>query len=137
MLGMRAGRLAGRGVRLAHDFRGAFDLPGWLVLSVALVCLVFAFGQSLMVGNMLTTSLGFLPAATKADGNAVINTLQQLSGAIGTAVLTAVVNASQLGATDLAQATIAGTCGAYLLLSVVMVIALLDAAHVVLRLYHR
>lgn len=136
MPGMRAGRLAGRGVRLAHDFRGAFDLPGWLALSVALVCLVFAFGQSLMVGNMLTTSLGFLPA-TKADGNAVISTLQQLSGAIGTAVLTAVVNASQLGATDLAQATIAGTCGAYLLLSVVMVIALLDAAHVVLRLYHR
>lgn len=136
MLGMRAGRLAGRGVRLAHDFRDAFDLPGWLALSVALVCLVFAFGQSLMVGNMLTTSLGFL-LATKADGNAVINTLQQLSGAIGTAVLTAVVNASQLGATDLAQATIAGTCGAYLLLSVVMVIALLDAAHVVLRLYHR
>lgn len=71
------------------------------------MCLVFAFGQSLMVGNMLTTSLGFLPAAAKADGNAVINTPQQLSGAIGTAV----VNASQLGATDLAQATIAGTCG--------------------------
>ncbi len=66
--------------------RDAFDLPGWLALSVALVCLVFAFGQSLMVGNMLTTSLGFLPAATKADGNAVINTPQQLSGAIGTAV---------------------------------------------------
>ena len=89
MPGMRAGRLAGRGVRLAHDFRGAFDLPGWLALSVALVCLVFAFGQSLMVGNMLTTSLGFLPAAAKADGNAVINTPQQLSGAIGTAVATA------------------------------------------------
>lgn len=137
MLGMRAGRLAGRGVRLAHDFRGAFDLPGWLALSVALVCLVFAFGQSLMVGNMLTTSLGFLPAATKADGNAVINTLQQLSGAIGTAVLTAIVNASQLGATDLAQATIAGPRSAYLLQSVVMAIALCDTAHMVLRLYHR
>lgn len=134
---MRAGRLAGRGVRLAHDFRGAFDLPGWLALSVALVCLVFAFGQSLMVGNMLTTSLGFLPAATKADGNAVINTLQQLSGAIGTAVLTAIVNASQLGATDLAQATIAGPRSAYLLQSVVMAIALCDTAHMVLRLYHR
>ena len=31
----------------------------------------FAFGQSLMVGNSLTESLSFLPAATKADGNAV------------------------------------------------------------------
>lgn len=98
-------------IRQSHEVdRDAFDLPGWLALSVALVCLVFAFGQSLMVGNMLTTSLGFLPAAAKADGNAVINTPQQLSGAIGTAVATAVVNASQLGATDLAQATIAGTC---------------------------
>lgn len=73
-------------IRQSHEVdRDAFDLPGWLALSVALVCLVFAFGQSLMVGNMLTTSLGFLPAAAKADGNAVINTPQQLSGAIGTA----------------------------------------------------
>ena len=73
-------------IRQSHEVdRDAFDLPGWLALSVALVCLVFAFGQCLMVGNMLTTSLGFLPAATKADGNAVINTPQQLSGAIGTA----------------------------------------------------
>lgn len=77
-------------IRQSHEVdRDVFDLPGWLALSVALVCLVFAFGQSLMVGNMLTTSLGFLPAAAKADGNAVINTLQQLSGAIGTAVATA------------------------------------------------
>lgn len=77
-------------IRQSHEVdRDAFDLPGWLALSVALVCLVFAFGQSLMVGNMLTTSLGFLPAAAKADGNAVINTPQQLSGAIGTAVATA------------------------------------------------
>lgn len=58
-------------------------------LPATAIYVVFAFGQSLMVGNMLTTSLGFLPAAAKADGNAVINTPQQLSGAIGTAVATA------------------------------------------------
>ncbi|WP_443741715.1 MFS transporter, partial [Tractidigestivibacter sp.] len=59
----------------------------------------FAFGQSLMVGNTMTESLSFLPAAIKADGIAVINTLQQLAGAIGTSVVTAVVNAAQVGAT--------------------------------------
>lgn len=106
-------------------------------LPATAIYVVFAFGQCLMVGNMLTTSLGFLPAATKADGNAVINTPQQLSGAIGTAVAIAVINAAQVGAQDLAQATIASTRGAYLLLTAVMVIALLDAAYVVLRLYHR
>lgn len=58
-------------------------------LPATAIYVVFAFGQSLMAGNMLTTSLGFLPAATKADGNAVINTPQQLSGAIGTAAATA------------------------------------------------
>lgn len=52
-------------------------------------------------------------------------------------MVTAIVNASQLGATDLAQATIAGPRSAYLLQSVVMVIALFDTAHMVLRLYHR
>ena len=61
----------------------------------AICCYVcFAYGQSLMVGNSLTESLSFLPAATKADGNAVVNTLQQLSGAIGTSASSVIVAAA-------------------------------------------
>ncbi len=84
----------------------------------------FAFGQSLMVGNSMTTSLSFLPADTKADGNAVINTLQQLAGAVGTSVSSAIVNAAQLGvaADGMAAATMTGTREAYVLLAVVAIV---------------
>lgn len=88
------------------------------------IYICFAFGQSLMVGNSMTTSLGFLPAETKADGNAVINTLQQLAGAIGTSVSSAIVNAAQLGvaADGMAAATMSGSRMAYVLLAVVAIV---------------
>lgn len=90
----------------------------------------FAFGQSLMVGNSLTESLSFLPAATKADGNAVVNTLQQLSGAIGTSVSSVIVAVAQLGVADMAVATMAGTREAYLVLAVVAIAPLAAMAWV-------
>ncbi|MGI6230208.1 MAG: DHA2 family efflux MFS transporter permease subunit [Tractidigestivibacter sp.] len=86
--------------------------------------IVFALGQSTMVGNTMTTSLGFLPAQTKPDGNAVINTLQQLSGAIGTSVCSAIVNAAQLGASDMALATMTGSRIAYALLACIAIVPL-------------
>lgn len=95
----------------------------------------FAFGQSLMVGNSMTTSLGFLPAEVKADGNAVINTLQQLAGAIGTSVSSAVVAAAQAGAAAdaMAAATMTGTREAYLMLAVVAVVPFAAMAWVTLK----
>lgn len=89
------------------------------------VYVCFAFGQSLMVGNTMTTSLEQLPAQTRADGNAVINTLQQLAGALGTSVASAIVNAAQAGVSNVARATMLGTRSAYLVLAVVMVVPLL------------
>ena len=87
--------------------------------------IVYAFGQSLMVGNSMTESLSFLPAKTKADGNAVINTLQQLSGAIGTSVSSAIVNAAQasVASDGLAAATAAGSREAYVLLATVSIVS--------------
>lgn len=102
-----------------------------LVTGVAIAFYIcFAFGQSLMVGNSLTTALTFLPVETKADGNAVVNTLQQLAGAIGTSVSSAIVNAAQVGATDMASATMVGTREAYLLLACIMVVPLASMLYV-------
>lgn len=88
--------------------------------------IVFAFGQSLMVGNAITTSLTFLEPSVKADGTAVISTLQQLAGAIGTSVSAAVVAAAQAattaGAADYAAATQVGTQEAYVLLAVIAIV---------------
>jgi len=89
------------------------------------IYVLFAFGQSVMVGNSLTNALSFLPAATKADGNAVVNTLQQLSGALGTSIASAVVAVSQAAMpNDMATATMLGTRSAYLLLIAVGVLPL-------------
>ncbi len=92
------------------------------------VYVLFAFGQSLMVGNAMTCALGLLAAEVKSDGNAVINTLQQLSGAIGTAVVTAVVNGWQASGADMALSTMLGTRESYVLVSYVMVGSLVCAA---------
>ena len=103
-------------------------------LTAALLYLVFAFGQGLLAGNLMTSALSALPARTKPDGNASLNTLMQLAGALGTSVVTAVVNAAQagalatgaaLGSEAYALATMRGTRAS---LAVLVALALADLA---------
>lgn len=80
---------------------------------------VFAAGQGLSVGNTLTNSLRQLPEELSTDGNAAVNTLQQLSGALGTGVTTTIVAGAQaLRPGDLAAGTVAGALGVYGVLAV-------------------
>lgn len=129
-LGPRRPILSGAALALVATVLLAALSESLATLPAICIYVVFALGQSTMVGNTMTTSLSFLPEATKPDGNAVINTLQQLVGAIGTSVVTAVVNASQAGAADLAWATIVGTRQAYVLLAVAAVAPLASMAWV-------
>ena len=87
----------------------AMIAPAMGVLAATLLYVVFGLGQSLMYGNNMTCALRFLQTEIKPDGNAMFTTLQQLSGAVGTSVTAAVVNAAQVGATDMAAATASGT----------------------------
>jgi EmrB/QacA subfamily drug resistance transporter len=97
------------------------------------IYLIFTFGQGLVVGNTMTTGLSLLESHLKSDGNAVINTLQQLAGALGTSVVTSIVAASQNGAQDFATATMLGCRNAYLLLVVLLIVLFVCEASVVLR----
>ncbi len=86
------------------------------------ICLymVVTLGQGLMVGNTMTNGLAHLDDELRPDGNAAINTLQQLSGALGTGVVTAIVSwAQQAGTADLAASTLAGSRVAYLVVALV------------------
>lgn len=106
-------------------FNGTLSMASTFVMTVCYV--FFAAGQGLSVGNILTYSLSVLPKGTKADGNAVCNTVQQLSGAIGTAVCAAVVAASQLSMPwDFAMATEKGTALAFLALLVMGILQFLS-----------
>ncbi len=102
----------------------AHDLP---IVAIAGVYILYAFGQGTMYGNNMTCALSFLPAEIKADGNAMFTTLTQLSGAVGTSVAAAIVNAAQTGATDMAAATTTGTHNAFVVLAVSLVLSIICA----------
>lgn len=59
------------------------------------VYVFFALSQSLCIGNLMTTGLQSLSSQLTADGNAVNTTMQQLAGALGTAVASSIVAAAQ------------------------------------------
>lgn len=96
--------------------------------AVLTVCYVFfAAGQGLSVGNILTYSLSVLPKEMKADGNAVCNTVQQLSGAIGTAAVAVIVAMEQMARPwDFVGATASGTALAFLMVLVMGVLQFLS-----------
>lgn len=79
--------------------------------------LLFTIGQAFAVGPSMTTGLKHLPENLNADGNAIINTMQQLAGAIGTsAVTTLVASAQESEFGNLAKSTVLGTKNAFALL---------------------
>ncbi|WP_304055316.1 MFS transporter [Levilactobacillus namurensis] len=56
---------------------------------------LYMIGIGLGFGNMMTSGLKNLSADLKADGNALMNALQQFAGAMGTALVSAIIAASQ------------------------------------------
>ena len=106
---------------------------GILGLTLTLVYVIFTVGQGLSAGNILTYAMGQLPEAIQPDGNAVCNTMQQLAGAVGTAVA-ALVAAGQQTGSDLSAGTSLGTAHAFLLL---LVLALCQGACIVWALKKR
>lgn len=73
----------------------------------------------------MASGLQQLPSQVKADGNAVINTLQQLAGAAGTAVITSIVASAQLAAPqNLPAATQYGSGQGFFLLTILAILML-------------
>ena len=115
---------------LAATILFAVTAPSMSVTAATLIYIPFAFGQSLVYGNDMTCSLGFLPPQTKADGNAVFTTMQQLSGAIGTSISAAIVNAAQSGIEtgQMVAATAAGTQTACIVLAIITAVSWFSCA---------
>ncbi|MDO4280087.1 MAG: DHA2 family efflux MFS transporter permease subunit [Peptococcaceae bacterium] len=95
------------------------------------IAVIFCLGQSFTFGNSTTLALRSLPPERYADGTAVINTLQQLFGAIGTAVGSTIVALGQAShPNDIALGTATGTQWTlYLLfgLSILMYLCIIKA----------
>ena len=101
------------------------DTSMWVVLATyAFICA----GQAFAWVALFTMSLGSLPSALVSHGSAALNTIQQLGGAAGLAVLIAVLS-SNAGGTD--PASIAdGARAAFTVGTVLAVVALIATAFV-------
>lgn len=123
---------------IVYDRFGAgLSIIGGCVVTLASTILFFAFAPTLtgplivlffvlyslgkganLPGNM-TNGLAHLPIEHNPDGNAIVNTAQQLAGAIGTVfVSTIVASAQAIDPAHMANATAAGTQQAFLLVVV-------------------
>ncbi len=87
--------------------------------------MIFSLAQGTVVGTSMTNGLSHLPEEYKADGNAVNNTMQQLAGAVGTALVTTCVASAQVASPDLAAGTVAGAESAYVILLGAAILAML------------
>lgn len=87
--------------------------------------LFFAFGQGFSMGTIMTNGLSQLPERLNADGNAAMNTLLQLAGAVGTAVISTIVATAQAAEpTNLALATMNGSRQGFYVLTISAVLIL-------------
>ena len=126
ILGARKPLTIGAGIQLLSMvlfIAVALGNDPWVFMAVYFIVPI---AQGLSMSNSMTTGLTFLPESLKTDGNATFTTLQQLGGALGTAVCTSIVNASQTAnAADMVAGTLAGTeLSLYVLLGVSVVAAI-------------
>ncbi|OFS21941.1 MDR family MFS transporter [Corynebacterium sp. HMSC04H06] len=96
------------------------DSKVWMVVGMHVL---FAVGMGMMMTPLMTTALASLPNEYYGHGSAIMNTLQQLAGATGTAFLvvflTRGTQAGRDAGMDVAAATSQGTSWAFLFAGVV------------------
>lgn len=91
---------------------------------------VYMLGFSMCFANTMTCGMAVLPPELKADGNALFNTFQQLSGAVATTVMAVFLGVAQAGHgsagdVEFVTATQSGAHWGFVFLAVVMACAML------------
>lgn len=92
------------------------------VIGVTAAYLVFAIGRSMAFGNSVAYGLKHMPQALQNDANALYNTGQQVTGALGTTVLALLMDSVHQSGNTHAQNIAAGSAIAFGLLVVFGVI---------------
>ncbi len=104
-----------------------FSLFGDCLTTMMFYCfyVVFTIGQGLGCPTAITFGLSQLPKHLSADGNALVNSFQQLAGAMGTAVVSSIVAAQQLAApvSQFSEATVIGSRNAFILMGFMLFVA--------------
>lgn len=95
-------------------------------LSTAIIVWVYILymcGMGMCSGNIMADGLSLLPDKNQADGNAILNTLQQFAGATGTSIVSAIIALSQSNhALSTEVSTAIGTQHAFIILLIIGII---------------
>lgn len=123
-LGAKKPILLGNICIIAATFFYSIFANNLTVMTFILFYIIFTIGQGFVGGNSMTNGIKHLPEKLNSDGNAVCNTLQQLSGAIGTSIVSTIVSAEQTKfPKQLAMSTRIGSRNAFYLLFVLAILA--------------
>lgn len=95
-------------------------------LFITIVYIFYMVGMGMLMGTVMTSALASLPKEQSPQGNAILNTLQQFAGSMGTSLVAMIVAKSQVGVGKTPAATATGTAHAFLLMLVFAVIILLS-----------
>lgn len=94
------------------------------------ICLVYIFymaGMGMCMGSVMTNALKVVGPQNTTQGNAILNTLQQFAGAMGTSVAAMIVAASQSSLhVGRALSTAIGTQHAFMVLTILCIITWLS-----------
>ncbi|MBT1167314.1 MFS transporter [Bifidobacterium simiarum] len=91
---------------------------------------LYMLGFSMCFANTMTSGLSGIAPQLRADGNALFSTFQQLSGAVGTTVMSVFLGVAQAGSgeagtSSFAAATLKGAHWGYVALMIVVIAAML------------
>jgi DHA2 family lincomycin resistance protein-like MFS transporter len=98
------------------------NMANW---QLAIVYIFYMAGMGICMGNVMTSGLRTLPSKDASQGNAILNTLQQFAGAMGTSIAAMIVSASQMGTKNAAR-TALGTQHAFFVLTALCLITWLS-----------
>ena len=99
-------------------------------LAILFLYTLFMFGRGVGFGNIMTVGLNQLPTTDYADGNAIFNTVQQFTAALGISMAAAIMAAGQAHRASQVAGTINGSVHSFAVLALLTIIELVVLWHV-------
>ena len=100
-------------------------MPKMTIWMIIIFFAIAIMGQAFSSGNTMTSGLHQVEDQFSTDANAVLNTVQQLAGALGTSIVATIVAEHQSATHQIAFGTMTGVRTAFCLLFILQLIALL------------
>lgn len=100
-------------------------MPQMTIWMIIIFFAIAIMGQAFSSGNTMTSGLHQVENQFSTDANAILNTVQQLAGALGTSIVATIVAEHQSVTHQIALGTMIGVRTAFCLLFILQLIALL------------